>query len=275
MRTAAVASIVLPPVAFLVAATVVLLGLVTLVALVARRRRDEDVEADAALPAVEVDQDEAARSLEHAELSPVAGPHQDDLLDDAAAEPQDDPRALRLLVRTLEAAIEELSADLVRTTQAQVGARSPVADSSSAGPSALADAVAALRQPEAVAARRAQVIGEALHGVDVADLAARLNAAMARSGAARSFARPALAACPGVALPALEAPARVPDGPVDGAPGHGIVQEGAVAGGPDADPDSAPQPVAVPAEPQRVLPVPAPPAAPPPARRRLFRRRVA
>lgn len=269
MRTASVASIVLPPVPFLLAAVVVLLVLVaTLVALGRRRRASEggraavvgtgagqpvDSQPVADQPVEERTGHAPAREVPAAPEGLPTGA--DSGPSDSVDVPADDPRALRLLVRTLEAAIEELSADLALTAKEQ---RNPA---TAAGPSALADAVAALRRPEALAARRAELIGEALQGVDETDLAARLNAALARTGAPRSFARPALAVCTGVELPELrradtvrgpELPVRVP-----------------------ADAVAVPEPDPVPTEPERVLPVPAPPAPAPTPRRRLFGRRVA
>lgn len=172
-------------------------------------------------------------------------------------------RALRLLVRTLESTIEEQQAELARLRDTEVER-----PSTPALPDAWAfDAPDS--EVETVEDRRARTVAHALREVPAEDRAARLNAALARTGTPISFTRPVLAACPGVPLPDSAAP-------VAAAPT--AVAEPAVPTRPTLVPQPEPMPEpahledASPVEAQRVLPVPAPPAAAEaPRRRRLFR----
>lgn len=249
----------LPPVPILVAAVVVLLGLVTVLVVLARRRRaaQERVGEQAGELSVE----ERSQDVEE-EPGPV-GDEKD----------PEDPRSLRMLVRTLERTVEELSAELAHAKQARSESDPSPAEGAGEHPVPTSD----VPTSDAAAARRSRLVGEALVAGNEGDLPARLDAATDRTGAPRSFARPVLAAGTGAGLPE---PRRVPDLPASGAAGTQQPAEAPVdtpAAAPADTPVETPvdTPVATPAEPERVLPVPAPPPAPPARRRRLFGRGVA
>lgn len=174
-------------------------------------------------------------------------------------------RALRLLVRTLESTIEEQQAELARLQDA-----GPDHSAAPALPPAW-DFEAPAAEEQSVEDRRARTVAHALREVPAEDRAARLNAALARTGIPISFTRPVLAACPGLPLPgSLPTPVAAAS-PVE-------VAEPQVPTRPTLVPqlESTPEPThleaAPPVEDQRVLPVPAPPApTEAPRRRRLFR----
>lgn len=264
--TAPIAPLVLAPAPSLVAAVLGLLVLVLAVVALRRRGREaedpstgrqgaEDVTED-------VTEDEPADDGE-----PQVGADSDD-------DPADDPRALRLLVRTLEAAIEELGADLQRVTNDNTTLASAVERPPAVDPVEEPDRV------EAETDRRARLIREALRGAAGDDLPARLNAALVRQGAERAFARPALAACLGADLPTVrpEAVVAIP-GADAGAPAAAApTSADRVTAHESEAPEDAEAVVAnpsVPSGPERVLPVPAPPAPVSAPKRGLFRRPVA
>lgn len=245
MLTAADVS-ALPPLPLLVAASVVLVALVGSLVVIGRRRRAGHGTAGEDAP---VTPDPAGAAEEVADLA--ADPSDEDPSSDEDSLPED-PRALRLLVRSLEAALQELSADARRQPEpVELAAVDLEAVEPEAGPTT-------------ATARRHGLISAALTGVDEADRAARLGAALQRSRAPRSFSRPVLAACIGADMSALLPTHTAPEAPVT---------DGPVA---DATPEDGVAPAVVePAEPERVLPVPAEPVPDIAPRRRLFGRRVA
>jgi hypothetical protein len=189
---------------------------------------------------------------------------------DLAAEDSlpEDPRALRLLVRSLEAALEELSADAARQPEEEEADHTeaePVeAEDEPVEPEA--ESVEPEPTPPTAAVRRDALISAVLAQVGDADRTARLDAALQRSRAPRSFSRPTLAACLGAEVPPLRAVRAAPEEPLPGGPVADAAPEDVVA----------PPPAAVePTEPERVLPVPAEPVPDIAPRRRLFGRRVA
>ena len=241
----------LPPTPLIAASIVVLVGVAVALVLLARRHRAADPSGEG-----------TPGSDETAPLPP--GPREEI--------ETDDPRALRLLVDTLERTVEELSAQLATATHdnstvaATTGPWPPSDPAGSQAPvvPAPADETADPHDPVV----SAQLVGDALRAGDERDLVARRDAAMARAGAPRSFERPSLAACVEAELPEL---GRTPD---VGETARVVAQETPVQA-PAEDPAPAPEPPAAPAEPERVLPVPAPPAPDPARRRRIFRRGVA
>jgi hypothetical protein len=270
--TAAIASIVLPPAPLLVAAVLGLL-LLALLVLVAARRRARAVEVPA-------DQDPTDVGVPEGDTGLLALGVADDDLEPST----DDPRALRLLVRTLEAAIEELSADLQRVEDDDAADAAPTAPAVDPVVDPVVDpAVDPAEAPsrtELGRDRQVRLISEALQGAGGDDLAARVNAALVRRGAPRAFARPELAACLDAEAPDVRPKAGAgTSGPDPTAAGGSPEVDAATSG--DPAPDAAPgvaEPAElpdVPSEPERVLPVPAPPAPAPAPKRRLFRRPVA
>lgn len=257
MMIATAASTTLPLLPLLGGAVLLLVPVLVVVSVLVRRRRRPTAD------------DLLAGHLPGDRIDEVPAPS-------AETQIPDDPRAVRLLVRTLEATIHDLSADLARASSAERVRRSPIVSSTPTVPTepvavASPDPVAAPPAPTGPGAPGVQVISQALQGAGTDDLPARLHAALARRGAPLDFARPHLAACLESGLPtvrpvpdlsALPTPPEAADTLAhDDAPATEVVLVAV--------------PEDVPTEPERVLPVPAPAAPPPAPRRRLFRRTVA